>query len=70
MQFIFSRVRVGCDENIFNEAINKLVKTYAQYPPRKLQSETYASPITLSRYHRFKWVREQSEKEGVNLPLL
>ncbi len=53
----------------FNEAITKLMKTYVQYPPRKLQSETYTGPITISNYQRFKWVRDQLEKEGVGLPL-
>jgi hypothetical protein len=31
-----------------NEAIKNLVKTYAEHPPRKLQSMTYAGPITIS----------------------
>ena len=33
----------------FNEAIKELMKTYIKYPPRKLQSEVYTGPITLSR---------------------
>jgi len=52
-----------------NQAVKDLVKTYIKYPPRKLQSETYTGPITLSNYQKFKWVREQLEKEGVNLSL-
>jgi arylsulfatase A-like enzyme len=52
-----------------NEAVREKMKTYVKYPPRKLQSEVYTGPITLSRYQRFDWVREQLEKEGVNLPL-
>lgn len=43
------------------------MKTYAKYPPRKLQSETYTGPITLSRYQRFKWLREQLAKDGFHL---
>ncbi|WP_234455247.1 arylsulfatase [Thermohalobaculum xanthum] len=50
-----------------NEAVKEKMKTYIKYPPRKLQSETYTGPITLSRYQRFKWVREQLEKDGVNI---
>jgi hypothetical protein len=38
------------------------------YPPRKLQSLTYTGPVTLSNYKKFKWVREQLEKEGINIP--
>jgi arylsulfatase A-like enzyme len=53
----------------FNQAISELVKTYVKYPPRKLQSEVYTGPITLTRYQRFQWVREQLEKEGINIPL-
>jgi len=52
-----------------NEAIKNLMKTYVHYPPRKLQSETYTGPITISRYEKFQWVREQLEKEGFSLPL-
>jgi arylsulfatase A-like enzyme len=53
----------------FNQALRDLMKTYVEYPPRKLQSEVYTGPITLSRYQRFKWIREQLEKEGVSIPL-
>lgn len=53
----------------FNKAISDLMKTYIQYPPRKMQSEVYTGPITISNYQRFKWVREQLEKDGVNIPL-
>jgi arylsulfatase len=53
----------------FNEAIAKLMKTYVQYPPRKLQSEVYTGPITISNYERFQWIRDQLGKEGVRLPM-
>ncbi len=53
----------------FNEAVRNLMKTYIQYPPRKLQSEVYTGPLTLSQYQRFKWVREQLETDGFNLPM-
>jgi arylsulfatase A-like enzyme len=52
-----------------NEEMRKLVKTYVQYPPRKLQSEVYTGPITLTQYQRFQYVREMLEKEGIGLPL-
>ncbi|WGL17655.1 arylsulfatase [Microbulbifer bruguierae] len=52
-----------------SKEVEDLVKTYIKYPPRKLQSETYTGPITISGYQRFKWVREQLEKEGVRIPL-
>ncbi len=53
----------------FNEEIKKLMKTYVQYPPRKVQSEAYSGPITLSQYQRLQYVREQLSKEGISIPL-
>ncbi|MBN2294369.1 MAG: arylsulfatase [Pirellulales bacterium] len=53
----------------FNQAIHDLMKTYAKYPPRKLQSEVYTGPITLSKYQRYRFIREQLKKEGVSIPL-
>jgi arylsulfatase A-like enzyme len=50
-------------------SINKLMKTYAKYPPRKLQSESYDGPVELSKYEKFQWVREQLSKEGIHIPL-
>ncbi|MEO8305321.1 MAG: arylsulfatase, partial [Betaproteobacteria bacterium] len=50
-------------------AIEKLMKTYVQYPPRKLQSMSYSGPMELSKYQQFQWVREQFQKEGINLPM-
>ena len=52
-----------------NEAIKEKMKTYVEYPPRKLQSETYTGPITITQYQRLKYVREQLSKEGFSLPL-
>jgi hypothetical protein len=51
------------------DSIKELMKTYVQYPPRKLQSASYSGPITLTSYQRFQWVRDQLSKEGVNIPL-
>ncbi|HSD43927.1 MAG TPA: arylsulfatase [Burkholderiales bacterium] len=51
------------------EEIKNLVKTYVQYPPRKLQSLGYTGPVELSKYQQFQWLRDQLEKEGVNIPL-
>jgi arylsulfatase A-like enzyme len=51
------------------EAIGSLMKTYVDYPPRKLQSMGYDGPIEISKYQKFQWVREQLQKEGVDIPL-
>jgi len=50
-------------------AIKDLMKTYVKYPPRKLQSEVYTGPITITQYERFQSMREMLEKEGVNIPM-
>jgi len=52
-----------------NQAVREKMQTYVKYPPRKLQSEVYTGPLTLSQYQRFQYVRERLEKEGVNIPL-
>jgi arylsulfatase A-like enzyme len=52
-----------------NDAVTKLMKTYVKYPPRKLQSETYTGPITISRYQRFKFVQDELKKDGFHIGL-
>ncbi|HSA80987.1 MAG TPA: arylsulfatase [Geminicoccaceae bacterium] len=52
-----------------SEAIKGLMETYVQYPPRKLQSETYTGPITISQYERLQYVREMLAKEGISIPM-
>ena len=52
-----------------SDAIKKLMKTYVEYPPRKLQSESYSGPITLSQYERLQFVRDQLAKQGIKIPL-
>ncbi|MEZ5864587.1 MAG: arylsulfatase [Geminicoccaceae bacterium] len=52
-----------------NESIKKLMKTYVDYPPRKLQSETYTGPITLTQYQRFQYARDALAKDGFSLSL-
>lgn len=52
-----------------SDAIKKLMKTYVEYPPRKLQSMTYAGPLTISNYQKFEWLRKQLGDEGFDLPM-
>jgi arylsulfatase A-like enzyme len=52
-----------------SDEIKKLMQSYIQYPPRKLQSEVYTGPIEISKYQQFQWVRDQLAKEGFNIPL-
>ncbi|HYA30074.1 MAG TPA: arylsulfatase, partial [Acidobacteriota bacterium] len=53
----------------FEQAIGDLMKSYAQYPPRKLQSLGYTGPVTISNYQKFEWVRDQLKKEGIHLSM-
>lgn len=53
----------------FNEEVRKLMKTYVSHPPRKMQSEVYTGPLTISQYQRLQYVREQLHKDGVSIPL-
>jgi arylsulfatase len=45
----------------------KLMKTYVQYPPRKLQSATYTGPLTITDYQRFQQIRDQLKAQGVTV---
>lgn len=52
-----------------NIAIKELMQTYLKYPPRKIQSETYTGPITISQYERFKHIKDQLADEGFKIGL-
>ncbi|WP_410010622.1 arylsulfatase [Phyllobacterium zundukense] len=54
---------------VMGEELQKIMKTYVEYPPRKMQSVGYTGPITLSNYQKFEWVRDSLAKEGVTIPL-
>jgi arylsulfatase len=50
-------------------AIKDLMATYIKYPPRKLQSESYSGPLTLTQYERFQYIREMLAKDGIKIPM-
>ena len=52
-----------------NAAIKDLMQTYVKYPPRKIQSETYSGPITISQYEKFQFFRDQLAKNGFQIGL-
>nr|WP_249688863.1 arylsulfatase [Microvirga sp. 3-52] len=54
---------------VMEQELKKVMKTYVEYPPRKVQSYGYTGPITLSDYERLQTVREVLAKEGVNVPM-
>ena len=41
------------------QELEKVEKTFVKYPPRKLQSDGYTGPITISDYEKFEWLRDQ-----------
>ncbi len=52
-----------------NNAAQKLMKTYVEYPPRKLQSESYSGPITITGYQRYKYLQDALAKDGFQIGL-
>jgi arylsulfatase A-like enzyme len=52
-----------------SDEIKKLMKTYVQYPPRKVQSASYTGPITISQYERLQSIRDMLAKEGIHIAL-
>ena len=49
--------------------VQKVMKTFVEHPPRKLQSDVYTSPITITAFQKFEWLREEHKKEGVHLEM-
>ena len=54
---------------VMGQELEKVMKTFVDYPPRKLQSVGYTGPITISNYQKFEWVRDQLAKDGFDLSL-
>jgi arylsulfatase len=54
---------------VMTEEIKKVMATFVQYPPRKVQSYGYTGPITLSNYEKYQFIRDSLAKDGVSLPM-
>ena len=54
---------------VMGQELERVMKTFVQYPPRKMQSDTYSGPITISAWEKFSWLREQLKKDGMKLGL-
>jgi hypothetical protein len=52
-----------------SNAIKELMKTYVQYPPRKMRSQAYSGPVTLTNYERFQFIKDQLSKQGLTIAL-
>ncbi|MXV51139.1 sulfatase-like hydrolase/transferase [Pedobacter sp. HMF7647] len=53
---------------VFNKAIQDLMKTYIDYPPRPLQSETYTGPETINKFRTIQEAKKMLEQKGIRLP--
>ncbi|MCX7549470.1 arylsulfatase [Xanthomarina sp. F2636L] len=53
---------------IFTLAQQQLMKSYVEYPPRKMQSETYSGPMTISRFRTIEQAKELLKHKGIVLP--
>ena len=52
---------------LVNQELEKVMKSFVQYPPRKLQSETYSGPITISGYEKFEDVKKQLQNYKIDI---
>ena len=42
-------------------------KSFVQYPPRKLQSDGYTGPITISGYQKFEDIKKQLQNYHIDV---
>jgi len=63
------QVKPGSTQARIWQELTKVMTSCVRYPPHKMQSYGYTGPITLSAYERFRWIRDQLEKEGVHVAL-
>ena len=43
------------------------MKSFVQYPPRKLQSDGYTGPITISGYEKFEGIKKQLQNYKIDI---
>ena len=53
---------------IFTKAQQDIMKSYLDYPPRKMQSETYPGPMTITRFRTIQQIKEAMEQKDYHLP--
>ena len=54
---------------LMGQELEKVMKTFVQYPPRKLQSEGYTGPITISGYEKFEDIKKQLKDYNIDINL-
>lgn len=55
---------------LFTLAQQKLMKSYVDYPPRPLQSESYAGPLGITQFRTIQRAKELMKEKGIVLPEL
>ena len=49
------------------QELEKVMKSFVQYPPRKLQSDGYTGPITISGYEKFEDIKKQLQNYNIDI---
>ena len=52
---------------VMGQELKRIAETFVKYPPRKLQSDGYTGPITISDYERFEGIKKQLEKQNITI---
>lgn len=52
---------------IFNVAVDDLMQSYVDYPPRQMQGETFKPPMTIDRYRRVNEIKRLMKSKGIDL---
>ncbi len=52
---------------VMGEQLEAVMKTYIKYPPRKLQSDGYTGPITISQYQMFEGLKKQLQTYKIDI---
>ncbi len=52
---------------VMGTELERIAKTFAEYPPRKLQSVGYDGPVTITGYQKLESVKKQLEAYKINL---
>lgn len=55
---------------IFTKQLTTLMKTYVDYPPRPLQSESYAGPVGIKQFRTLEQAKQLMKEKGIILPEL
>jgi arylsulfatase A-like enzyme len=52
---------------VMGEQLQKVMKTFVQYPPRKLQSDGYTGPINISTYEKVEELKKQLQNYKIDI---